>query len=622
MAEPPADNRTRIPLKRLLVAALALVTICCGLFFSYRAALGYAQYFGAYHDDGIYTICAKALAEGKGYRIISLPMEPLQTKYPPGFPGILSIAFRIVPSFPQNIGVIETICSTLGISFILGAGAFLVTSGRATPLLALTVVAASWLNLNFLSFLPVPMADIPCAAASVFALSLCEHASRKRSDRGPAGRGSGVLPWIVIGLALTASVLTHVMGMFAVAAVIIYLCLRRLFAQAAIVLATGGVVLAPAWAWAITHSATAPPTLVYYTNYAKAAQYTASQGALPVFIARNVARGFTELMDIVLQFLKSLPMSSPTDTGTFTIYGAAWLALTLGVGQEIFKRGPRKLIAIWIVIHGLAHLMWPRGVGLRRLLAVLPFVYFYLIRGGRVAGYWVKGLLRLRQVKLALIGTPMKYSTVCALCALLFATVLIAGNLREDLRWAGKYAHRVPPPSMAPPDYTEASEYAEAYDWIKTHTSTSDVLVWNNDPAAYLWTGRKAILASIGESFGISVYPDALITKEDLLDSIKLGHGNYLVIDPISAGGLKSFDQMGLAVEALMKEHPGLLAPVFTSHWGLVTIFKIDQSRLPEYSGPESSSMKSSGSSVISIEKTSCGGPGSSSGAGGTLSRT
>jgi hypothetical protein len=31
---------------------------------------------GLFHDDGIYAVVAKALSEGNGYRIISLPGEP------------------------------------------------------------------------------------------------------------------------------------------------------------------------------------------------------------------------------------------------------------------------------------------------------------------------------------------------------------------------------------------------------------------------------------------------------------------------------------------------------------------------------------------------------------------
>ena len=37
---------------------------------------------GFFHDDSIYTVVAKSLSEGKGYRIISLPSSPPQTKYP------------------------------------------------------------------------------------------------------------------------------------------------------------------------------------------------------------------------------------------------------------------------------------------------------------------------------------------------------------------------------------------------------------------------------------------------------------------------------------------------------------------------------------------------------------
>ena len=42
--------------------------------------------FGEYHDDAIYFVTAKAIAERGEYRIISLPGEPWQTKYPPVYP--------------------------------------------------------------------------------------------------------------------------------------------------------------------------------------------------------------------------------------------------------------------------------------------------------------------------------------------------------------------------------------------------------------------------------------------------------------------------------------------------------------------------------------------------------
>jgi hypothetical protein len=57
---------------------------------------------GMYHDDAVYLATAKALAEGKGYRIESLPDERWETKYPPAFPFILSLVWKLSPKFPGN----------------------------------------------------------------------------------------------------------------------------------------------------------------------------------------------------------------------------------------------------------------------------------------------------------------------------------------------------------------------------------------------------------------------------------------------------------------------------------------------------------------------------------------
>jgi hypothetical protein len=60
-------------------------------------------HLAALSDDGIYFVCAKSLAQGTGYRIISLPDQPFQTKYPPLFSWMLSLIWRINPSFPSNL---------------------------------------------------------------------------------------------------------------------------------------------------------------------------------------------------------------------------------------------------------------------------------------------------------------------------------------------------------------------------------------------------------------------------------------------------------------------------------------------------------------------------------------
>ena len=68
-------------------------------------------HLGDFHDDGLYLVSAKAIAQGEGHRMSSLPplapaaeAAPFQTKYPPLYPAWLSTAWRANPDFPANLG--------------------------------------------------------------------------------------------------------------------------------------------------------------------------------------------------------------------------------------------------------------------------------------------------------------------------------------------------------------------------------------------------------------------------------------------------------------------------------------------------------------------------------------
>ena len=65
------------------------------------------EVLGLFHDDGIYAVVAKSLSDGVGYRLISLPTAPDQTKYPFLYSYILSWLWRLDPKFPENIGLLK-----------------------------------------------------------------------------------------------------------------------------------------------------------------------------------------------------------------------------------------------------------------------------------------------------------------------------------------------------------------------------------------------------------------------------------------------------------------------------------------------------------------------------------
>src|SRR5215510_10920899 len=62
---------------------------------------------GLFHDDGIYAVVAKSLSDGAGYRIISLPTAPDQTKYPFLYSFVLSWLWSLDAKFPDNIGLLK-----------------------------------------------------------------------------------------------------------------------------------------------------------------------------------------------------------------------------------------------------------------------------------------------------------------------------------------------------------------------------------------------------------------------------------------------------------------------------------------------------------------------------------
>lgn len=83
---------------RLALLAVALVP-SAWVAWEWRAM----PHLGFYHDDAIYLVSAKSIAEGGGYRIASLPEQPYQTKYPPLWPLALALVWKVAPQFPANL---------------------------------------------------------------------------------------------------------------------------------------------------------------------------------------------------------------------------------------------------------------------------------------------------------------------------------------------------------------------------------------------------------------------------------------------------------------------------------------------------------------------------------------
>ena len=58
---------------------------------------------GVFWDDGVYLIGAKSLATGAGYRFLHLPGAPPAVHFPPAWPAVLALVWKLGPAFPDNV---------------------------------------------------------------------------------------------------------------------------------------------------------------------------------------------------------------------------------------------------------------------------------------------------------------------------------------------------------------------------------------------------------------------------------------------------------------------------------------------------------------------------------------
>ena len=89
-----------------------LVTLSVGL------ATMTPDLIGVFFDDAIYVLVGKAIAEGQGYVYPQLPGTPPAIHYPPVWPAIIALVWKLGPAFPDNIGLLKALNP-----FILAIGA-------------------------------------------------------------------------------------------------------------------------------------------------------------------------------------------------------------------------------------------------------------------------------------------------------------------------------------------------------------------------------------------------------------------------------------------------------------------------------------------------------------------
>lgn len=507
---------------------------------------------GLFVDDGWYIMLAKAMATGHGYTLINSSSPDILPLYPPGFPFLLSLLYRLSPQFPENLWLFKS----LSIAALLGAGAltysFFTQVRQSPPAVALGLTAVILLCPSL-----VMLATSTVMAEAVFTCNLLatmlviERGVRALKNNEPAkGRA---FKFILLGAALAAfGFLIRSIAVSVIAAIVLYLFKERLWRQAVMFAATVVMLLAPWLIYTRLHAPTAAQraeqgghvTLSYTTQFWQKRASVPGLGTigfsgLPARVAWNaqdiVGRDIGRILATpIFEALIDPYKEAQKDAVKYGLsHGKNWffsffLSAIVLLGFIAAVR-ERVTLAEFVVVCSLGiTLLWPWET-YRFVLPLVAFIAFYFLMG---VGWLFRQVFRT-----ASLGAQMK---LMAGCAALLALISLAGHARYIISLNSASA-------LDRPTWLQIFDEAERMmTWVKQSIPSDGIIATSNPPLIYLYTGHKTVALDaparnwenwnkVGVRYMVqaSIYPEPIDPAEANYKTIYRSHSgmSFRVLD-------------------------------------------------------------------------------------------
>jgi len=439
-------------------------------------------------DDAWYVLLAKALATGHGYTVVNSPSAGMLPLYPPAFPALLSLAYRIAPNFPQNIYLLKSV--SIAAMFGVGAIAYVYFKReRAIPkhiALGMALAAAISPPLVMLATSTV-MSECVFALSFLAAVLVIERSARheNRAIR---------LMYAVAGAALASfTFLTRSMAIGLLVAGAVYFIKKRL--------------LRTAWIYSAAAAAFSAPWMIYSRLHAPTVAQQAEQGGhiirgysaqfwdriagypelgevgftdLPMRVWNNIL----EIIGVNVGAIVVNPLFPGLSQGTGERWGGvgavASLLLTaiVVIGFIMTAREKVSFAEIALPLSLLAPLSWGFAQ-FRYVVPYTPFVIFYLLMGVAALDRW-----RRQQSSTDHIFNPTRLLSATLCVVLLFNCYSHADYITK--RFGGDAQSR-------PGLLRSFEQHEDLLKWAAENLNQDGVLLTQNPPMAYLYTERKTI---------------------------------------------------------------------------------------------------------------------------------
>ena len=339
-------------------------------------------------DSASYLLLAKSIATGHGLSDINIPGMPAHTQYPPGLPVMLAPVFYLLGF---NFVWMRLIVIVAGLASIYMVKLFFEREGDK----GLGVVLALMVVTNFyhLYLMRELLSEIPYAFLSLGAL----YCFRRYSDEPVKVRYP-----VMLVLAIAAAYLTRMIGitLYAAMAAALFLRLRPGIAGAAgepgiagddrrarvrglvFFLAAG---IAPFVLWTLRNSLLAEGVTTYQSIFFQADYYSVDSGflALSSLAARAVKNLGYYADALPMALITSKLLKNLLPSLALKVFSLIMLATVL-LGFFYDLRSRRGVVELYFLFYFGLLIVWPvygSGDARRYVVPMLPFVYYYLLRG-------------------------------------------------------------------------------------------------------------------------------------------------------------------------------------------------------------------------------------------------
>jgi hypothetical protein len=475
--------------------------------------------FGFQHDDTIYYVCAKAWATGQGHRIISLPDQPWQTKYPPVFPLLLSLVWRIAPEFPANLKIATVLC-WLMTPPLLWLVRILYRRYDFPAWWAWVMVAALAVNPYLQLFSTSLLSE---TLFTLFVLSVFVIAPQ-----------SAILAGLLGGIAY----LTRTAALPLLIAVPAVYAMRREWRNAAFFVLAMSPFLVGWGIWTKSHMAhSSDAYLLYYVDYVGYRSYIVNGSNFHKIVWSNIDSLLNSVASIVAPF---------SDPGlTKMLVQTIGVGILIGIYRLARDRAEVRAYAIYGALSAAMLVVWHYPPTPRFLFPLFPLL---------LAGFSYQLAQTIAVIRRAYADPRQRIAAVAVTAVLLLVAVPV-------IRMNWSFLFEIAPATQVGYRKLRAENVAAARKIDVALPLNAKIMVPNdttafsaNDATIYLLTGRSAMSMMFPTSFWYEERFDKMVEQQRGMPQVAQEHGlGYIYFDRAAKGNLpdgvqarirKSFDSM------------------------------------------------------------------------------